>query len=339
MMRGRNGWGIAVRRPCGEIARASFPLPPPGSSHRLLRLPVVRGVVSLYDSLSLGIKALGYSANIGLEAVDSEKPEKDALAKATPGEQAEAAYQKDTPGAAAPATGAGADCPQGEKAAQAGKAPSFGWKEMTVTVLVAVAFAVGLFVVLPLAVVKYFEETFSNPFLFNLVEGIIRIAVFLLYILVISLLPDLRRVFMYHGAEHKIIHAYEHCGRPDVEVARGYRTLHPRCGTGFLLLVMVIAVLIFAIVGKPALPWLVLSRIVGIPLIIGISYEVGIKWAGKHADGLFARILLWPGMQLQRLTTRQPTDDQLEVAAAALEEAIRVDEAERVAAKELAVQA
>jgi uncharacterized protein YqhQ len=321
MMRGRNGWGIAVRRPCGEIARASFPLPPPGSSHRVLRLPVVRGVVALYDSMSLGIKALGYSANIGLEAVEP------------------AGSEKDSPGAVSPAATADADCPRGEAAAKTEKVPSFGWKEMTVTVLVAVAFAVGLFVVLPLAVVKYFEETFSNPFLFNFVEGIIRIAVFLIYILVISLLPDLRRVFMYHGAEHKIIHAYEHCGRPDVEEARRYRTLHPRCGTGFLLLVMVIAVLIFAIVGKPALPWLVLSRIVGIPLIIGLSYEVGIKWAGKHSDGLFARILLWPGMQLQRLTTRQPTDDQLEVAAAALEEAIRVDEAEQVAAKELAVQA
>jgi uncharacterized protein YqhQ len=205
-------------------------------------------------------------------------------------------------------------------------------------VIVAVAFAVGLFVVLPLAVVKYFEDTFSNPFLFNLVEGLIRIAVFLLYILAISLLPDLRRVFMYHGAEHKVIHAYEACGRPDAQEARRFSTLHPRCGTGFLLLVMVVAVFVFAIVGKPALPWLVLSRIIGIPLIIGISYEIGIKWAGKHANGLFARILLWPGIQLQRLTTRQPTPDQLEVAAAALEEVMRMDEAERARLSEPAVQ-
>jgi uncharacterized protein YqhQ len=161
----------------------------------------------------------------------------------------------------------------------------------------------------------------------------------LLYIAGISLLPDLRRVFQYHGAEHKVIHAYESCGRPDAEHARGFSTLHPRCGTGFLLLVMVLAVFVFAVAGKPSLPWLVLSRIIGIPLIIGIAYEVGIKWAGRHPDGFFARILLWPGIQLQRLTTREPTPDQLEVAAAALEEVMRMDEAEQVALKELAAQA
>lgn len=356
-MRGRNGWGIAVRRPCGEIARDSFPLPPPGSRHRLLRLPIVRGVASLYDSLSLGIKALGYSANIGLEAVqEAEAPSSVDAPVEVPATESVAvealALGAVGEGVAAPISVAGSERPRSAKKAKTKRAsakkderqdpekvPSFGWKEMAVTVLVAIAFAVGLFVVLPLAVVKYFEEVFANPFLFNFVEGVIRIVVFLVYILVISLLPDLRRVFMYHGAEHKVIHAYEHCGRPDAEEARRYPTLHPRCGTGFLLLVMVIAVLVFAIVGKPALHWLVLSRIVGIPLIIGISYEIGIKWAGKHADGFFARILLWPGMQLQRLTTRQPTDDQVEVAVAALEEAMRVDEAERVAAKELAVQA
>ena len=178
---------------------------------------------------------------------------------------------------------------------------------------------------MPLVVVKQFESTFSNPFLFNLVEGLIRIAIFLLYIVGISLIPDLRRVFQYHGAEHKVIHAYEACGRPDAREASRYSTLHPRCGTGFLLLVMVLAVFLFALVGKPALPYLVLSRIIGIPIIVGISYEVGIKWAGKHPNGFFARILLWPGIQLQRLTTREPSFDQVEVAAAALEEVMALD--------------
>jgi uncharacterized protein YqhQ len=110
---------------------------------------------------------------------------------------------------------------------------------------------------------------------------------------------------MYHGAEHKVIHAYEACGRPDVQQAAGRSTLHPRCGTGFLLIVMVISVFVFAVVGKPSLPWLVLSRLVGIPFIIGISYELGIKWLGRHPDGLLARYLLWPGLQLQRMTTRE----------------------------------
>jgi uncharacterized protein YqhQ len=307
MMRGRNSWGLAVRRPSGGIARMSYPLDPAGSRHRLLRLPIVRGVVALYESLSLGIKALGISANIGLE--ETSEPEADAVPAVVDAADA----------SAKPA-----------KSAKSGKAaptdPSaFGFKEMAVTVLVSVSLAVALFVVVPLVVVKQFESTFSNPFLFNLVEGLIRIAIFILYIVGISLIPDLRRVFQYHGAEHKVIHAYEACGRPDANEARPYSTLHPRCGTGFLLMVMVIAVLVFAIVGKPSLPYLVLSRLIGIPFIVGISYEVGIKWLGKHADGPIARFLIWPGMQLQRLTTRPPTMEQLEVAAAALEEVMAMD--------------
>jgi uncharacterized protein YqhQ len=299
MMRGRNSWGVAVRRPSGGIARVAFPLDPPGSRHRLLRLPVVRGVTALWDSLSLGIRALGISANISLEDPAAENVlSEDAVA----------------------------DVGQG-----ASSGSSFGFKEMAGTLLVSMTLAVGLFVVVPLFVVKHFESSFENPFLFNLVEGVIRIAIFLLYILAVSLIPDLRRVFQYHGAEHKVIHAYEACGRADAEEAGRYSTLHPRCGTGFLLLVMVIAVVVFAVVGKPSLPYLVLSRLIGIPVIVGISYEVGIKWAGRHPNGLFARILLWPGLQLQRLTTRQPTADQLEVAAVALEQVMAMDESQQIA--------
>lgn len=311
MMRGKYSWGMAVRRPSGGIARVAYPLKPPESRSRWLKLPVVRGVVSLYESLSLGIKALGISANIGLEDPEEGAPESSA--------------------------GPVSD-PCGDSAAL-GEDPAFGWKELAVTVIVAVGFAVGLFVVAPLAVVKYFEETFSNPFIFNLVEGVIRIAIFILYVVAISFLPDLRRVFQYHGAEHKVIHAYEACGRPDARGAVRYSTRHPRCGTGFLLLVLVIAVFVFALVGKPSLPWLVLSRLLGIPLIIGISYEIGIRWAGRHPNGFFARILLWPGLQLQRLTTREPTSDQLEVAAAALEEVIQMDETERIVLKGLVAEA
>jgi uncharacterized protein YqhQ len=311
MMRGRHSWGVAVRRPSGGIARVAFPLATPGSNHRLLKLPVVRGVIALYESMSLGIKALSISANVGLEGSVAVEPSVESGSTAP-------AADADSPGATEP--------------------PSFGWKELAVTVVVAVAMAVVLFVVVPLVVVKHFESTFSNRFVFNLVEGLIRICIFLLYIVGISLIPDLRRVFEYHGAEHKVIHAYEACGEPDAEHAQAYSTLHPRCGTGFLLLVMVIAVLVFAVVGKPSLPWLVLSRIIGIPVIVGISYEIGIKWAGKHPSGLLARILLWPGLQLQRLTTREPTAEQLEVAAAALDDVIRMDAAEQGLAEEAFTQ-
>ena len=317
MMRGRNSWGVAVRRPSGDIARVAYPLDPPGSGHRFLRLPVVRGVVALYESLSLGIKALGISANIGLEAPST--PEANAASDSVAAADA----------VAAPDAVAASDAPPPSGTKSPTDASAFGFKELAVTVIVSVAMAVALFVVVPLVVVKQFESTFSNPFVFNLVEGLIRIAIFILYIVGISLIPDLRRVFQYHGAEHKVIHAYEACGRPDANEAKPYSTLHPRCGTGFLLMVMVIAVFLFAIVGKPSLPYLVLSRIIGIPFIVGISYEVGIKWLGKHADGPIARVLLWPGLQLQRLTTRQPTMDQLEVAAAALEEVMAMDAASR----------
>jgi uncharacterized protein YqhQ len=335
MMRGRHSWGVAVRRPSGGIARVSYPLTSVGDRHRWLKLPVVRGVVALYESLSLGIRALGIAANVGLEeAAKSQEAGKGegaaSVDQAAPLRQAAAEDVTKARDAAPPAVTA-ADAPA--------QPPAFGWKELTGTVVVALAFAVGLFIVVPLVIVKVFEETFANRFVFNLVEGAIRIAVFLLYILGISLIPDLRRVFQYHGAEHKVIHAYEACGRPDAERAGGYSTRHPRCGTGFLLVVMVIAIFVFAIVGKPSLLWLVVSRIVGIPVIIGISYEVGIKWLGKHPNGMLARILLWPGLQLQRLTTREPTSDQLEVAAAALDEVIRMDEAAQTKLKEAAAQA
>jgi uncharacterized protein YqhQ len=321
MMRGRYSWGVAVRRPSGDIARFSFPLTSVGDRHRWLKIPVIRGAVALIESLSLGVKALGISANVGLEAAEVDT-------------SAETATTVDTsPGSKDGAGGA-------SRAGSADKPGlAFGWKEMAVTLTVAVALAVGLFVVIPLVVVKHFEATFHNPFVFNLVEGVIRIVVFLFYILGISFIPDLRRVFQYHGAEHKVIHAYEASGRPDAQRAADQSPLHPRCGTGFLLVVMVIAILVFAVVGKPSLLWLVVSRIVGIPVIIGISYEVGIKWLGRHPNGVVARILLWPGLQLQRLTTREPTPDQLEVAAAALDEVINRDEARRLELKEAAAPA
>ena len=321
MMRGRHSWGVAVRRPAGDIARVAYPLPPAGSRNRFWRFPVVRGVVALYESLSLGIKALGLAANISLEGLA----------------EAEAAESAQGPGVVAVSS---ADDGEAVGAARPSavvevteEPPAFGWKQLAVTVVVALGMTVALFIVVPLVVAKSLGDALSNPILFNLVEGLIRIAIFILYLVAISLIPDLRRVFEYHGAEHKLIHAYEACGRPDAEFARKFSTRHPRCGTGFLLLVFVLAVFLFALVGRPSVPWLVLSRIVGIPIIVGIGYELGIKWAGR-SNRLWARIILWPGIQLQRLTTREPSDAQLEVAAAALEDVIAMDQAEVAAQKE-----
>jgi uncharacterized protein YqhQ len=200
-----------------------------------------------------------------------------------------------------------------------------GWRELTVTILLAVGVALGLFLAVPLVVAKLFEHSLlRNPVLFTLAEGLVRVALFLAYLVIISRLPDLRRVFEYHGAEHKAIHSYEAGDGLDVKKALRYTTLHPRCGTAFLLVVMIMSILIFSLAGRPSLPLLILSRLVGIPLVIGLSYEV-IKYAGRHKDGAFSRIMLWPGLLLQRLTTREPSEDQVEVALAALGEVLRVE--------------
>jgi uncharacterized protein YqhQ len=316
MMRGKRSWAVAVRRPAGDIAVESFLLPPASERHALLKLPIVRGVAALYESLALGIKALGISANIGLQEATAQTTSPAGAASA---QQIEEDANTQTRGSAKQRGG--------KKAAEQAPAQefNFGFKELAGTVVLSLVLAVALFVVIPLLVVKHYQSTFHNPFLFNLIEGLIRIGIFLLYIFGISFIRDLRRVFEYHGAEHKIIHTYE-AGEPlDAEHAAKYHTMHPRCGTGFLLLVMVVAVFLFALVGKPPLPYLVLSRIIGIPVIVGISYELGIRGAGRHAKNLASRMLLWPGMQLQRLTTREPTADQIEVAAASLEEVLKLD--------------
>jgi uncharacterized protein YqhQ len=304
MMRGRGCWGLAVRRPSGGIAERSFPLEDRGARYPVLKWPIIRGVFGLWDSLSLGIKALGLSANLSLE--EAEQGEGDSEAGKPSETVAEAGVGE--AGASSPTEGP----------------PQLGFKELALTVGIAVLFAVVLFVVIPLAIVKFFEATFSNPFVFNLVEGLIRIVIFILYVVIISFIPDLRRVFQYHGAEHKAINAYE-AGEPlDPDHARRFSTIHPRCGTAFLLVVMVLAVLVFAVIGKPALQWLVLSRLVGIPLVAGLAYEV-VRYAGRHRGGFVARFVLWPGLALQRLTTREPSDDQVEVAIAVLREVLRVE--------------
>ncbi len=316
MMRGKRSWGLAVRQPSGVIVRHSFALDPIGERYKVLKLPVLRGVVALADSLVLGMKALGISANLSLDGESGSQA-------AGTAENAGSAMVRDEASGTDGPVGSPAE-PVADPAPAAKAQAGLGWKEMALTFILAIGLAVVLFIVIPLAVVKYFEDVFSNPFVFNLVEGLIRIAIFLGYIGVISLLPDLRRVFEYHGAEHKVIHAYEAGEELDPAHAERFTTLHPRCGTAFLLVVMVMAIIVFSVVGKPTLLVLVLSRLVGIPIVAGLSYEV-IRFAGRHKDGAIAKIVLWPGLKLQRLTTREPSVEQVEVAIVALMEVLRVD--------------
>lgn len=187
-----------------------------------------------------------------------------------------------------------------------------------ITMIVAVAIAVGAFVVLPLFVVNSFGSLRAgNPVVFNLIEGLFRMVLFLAYVFAISRMKEIKRVFQYHGAEHKTVHAYEAGLDLTVDNARGYTTVHPRCGTAFLMIVLVIAILVFSLAGNPTLWLKLLSRILLLPVVAGVSYEV-LQFTGRHADRRWVRAFSAPGLWLQRMTTAEPTDDMLEVAIASL---------------------
>jgi uncharacterized protein YqhQ len=279
-MRGVSTWAVAVRKPDGQIAVTSEPLVSWAKRHRLLRLPVIRGVVALAESLKIGFRALGISANAQLEDEEDAEP--------------------------------------------------IGGLTWTLTIAFSLVLAIGLFFVIPVGATSLIKDELGSALLFWLVEGVLRTAIFIGYIVLISRLPDLRRVFEYHGAEHKTISAYEAGDRLIPARAARYSRLHPRCGTSFLLIVMVLAIFVFAPIGLPAWYWLLASRILGIPLIAGLSYEV-IKWAGRNRRKRWVRAVMWPGLMLQNLTTREPDHEQLAVAIAALEAVLAVESPEETA--------
>ncbi len=276
MMRGVFTWAVAVRNPEGEIELSSEPLVPWARRHRAWRLPVIRGVVALAESLKIGFRALAISANAQME--EDEDGEKDEIG---------------------------------------------GWM-WGATIVLSLVLAIGLFFVVPVGLTSLIKDKLGSALLFWLVEGTLRTAIFIGYIAAISRLRDLRRVFEYHGAEHKTISCYEAEDELVPARAKLYSRLHPRCGTSFLLIVMVLAIFVFAPIGLPAWYWLLASRILGIPLIAGLSYEV-IKWAGKNRRKRWVRGVMWPGLMLQNLTTREPDEEQLAVAIAALEKVLAAE--------------
>jgi uncharacterized protein YqhQ len=282
MMRGVSTWAVAVRKPDGEVAISSEPLVSWAKRHRMLRLPVIRGVVALAESLKIGFRALAISANAQIEPEEGEEPQ-----------------------------------PIG----------GFTWGA---TIVLSLALAIGLFFVVPVGATSLIKDQLGSSVLFWLVEGVLRTAIFIGYLALISRIADLRRVFEYHGAEHKTISCYEAGDRLTPERAERYSRLHPRCGTSFLLVVMVVAIFVFAPLGLPAWYWLLASRILGIPLIAGISYEV-IKWAGRNRRKRWVRAVMYPGLMLQNLTTREPDRDQLAVAIASLEAVLAVESPEQAA--------
>jgi uncharacterized protein YqhQ len=273
MMRGPRNWAVAVRKPDGEIAQVWREIDPLMARHWTLRLPVVRGVVALGESLAIGFRALSVSANY--------------------------AAQEEAEGDTEPA--------------------EIGRWALFFSFAIAIGFALMLFKVSPALLTGLLPIDSGGWFV--LVEGLIRVTIFVAYLSVLTLIPSLRRVFQYHAAEHKAINAYEAGEELTPETVQRYSLIHPRCGTAFLLWVMVIGVFVFATLGKLEWQWLIVSRIALLPVIAGIAYEL-IRYAGKHGDNRFLMTLLAPGLWLQRLTTREPTLDQLEVSIRALREVL-----------------
>jgi uncharacterized protein YqhQ len=197
-------------------------------------------------------------------------------------------------------------------------------------IIVAMAFSVGVFFIMPLFITNLFSESLRSSLLFNFIEGLIRMAVFILYLALVSLMPDIKRVFAYHGAEHKAVNAYE-AGVPlEVNSARQFSTANPRCGTSFLFAVMIIAIIVFSLIGKPNIGLMVLSRVLLVPVIAALGYEF-IYFTSRHACNPIMKVLLSPGMWLQKLTTRQPDDRQLEVALSALRRVVEIEQPEKYA--------
>jgi uncharacterized protein YqhQ len=282
MMRSPHAFTVAVRKggkPGAEIALLKETILPVGERFPLLKKPVLRGSVALFEAMVLGVRALNFSANEAIEGEDGKQEEIGPLALAG-------------------------------------------------TMVLALAFALGLFLALPLLLTQLLGSQYSafkGNVLFNLTDGAIRVGLFLGYVSGISFMKDIRRVFEYHGAEHKAIGAYE-AGEPlTVENARKYTCIHPRCGTSFLMVVMVLSIMLFSMIPGSWPLWAkAASRLALLPVIAGLSYEF-IKYSAKKRGNKVIEALIYPGLLLQRLTTREPSDDQLEVAIRAMDEALAME--------------
>lgn len=362
MMRGKKCWAIGVREPDGGLFSQEYPLSKKGNRPTWFSWPLVRGCVALVDSLALGFKALEIAAN---KAFDDEEEVAESPASNDP----ESFTQNDSelpalnsPKSCLADAGSSAlnDMVSSELSTsdsglssnlESASTSDFGLSsnlesasvsdstdegvlskaEMTFAMVLGVVLAVALFILLPAGlsnvIVGEYEQ---NPFVWNIVDGVVRVAIFIFYVWLIGRMPDIKRMFSYHGAEHKTIHCYEHGLELTPENARQFPRLHVRCGTAFLIMVMLIAIVVYTVIpldgviaslgitGTAAFALLLVVRLVFLPVIAGISYEITVKWAGSHPENPLVKAVLWPGMQMQRLTTNEPDDSMLECAIAAM---------------------
>ena len=314
MMRGKYNWSVAVREPSGAVYTEERDLASGKEKNGWLYWPLVRGCRALVESLVLGFKAL----EIATLHAYAEEGEGDAPEPVVNNKEANS-----TPSAKEPE-------------------PEFGKKEMAISMVCGLALGIALFIVAPAFITNLIVGEYdSNTLLWNIVDGVLRVAVFVFYIWLIGRMSEIKRMFGYHGAEHKTIHCYEHGLPLTPENARSFPRLHVRCGTAFLIMVMIIAIFVYTVVplnaliaawgvpdGAPKLALVILSRIVLMPVIAGVSYEITVKWAGSHPDNPLVKVVLWPGMQMQYLTTNEPDDGMLECAIAAMKLVLEREEAE-----------
>jgi uncharacterized protein YqhQ len=281
MMRSPHAWAIACRKPSGEVSTHSEPLERLSEKHKWMGWPVMRGVITLGHAMSLGFRALKFSANVALDEIPANEKGK--------------------------------------------KLEISGWVA-AVNVIFSVGFFIFMYKFLPLVAateLKRVNPVFGQQIVFNLVDGVIRIALFLFFIWAVSLWRDIHRVYEYHGAEHKTVYAFENGDPLKTSAVQKYSTYHPRCGTSFLMTVMLISILVYTVIPVTTFWARFAVRIALLPVIAGLSYEI-IRFAAKHRGSLFA-LMTAPGLWLQRITTQPPTDDQAECAIVALEQAMAVE--------------
>jgi uncharacterized protein YqhQ len=264
MMRSPFKYAIAVRKPDKEIILKIGKLRSLSDRIKFLKWPIFRGIINLIESLTLGLKALTYSA-----------------------EQA------------------------------TGEEDKISNVEMFFTILIAFVLFILIFIALPTTIARYLDKYLSSLIVYNLFEGILRIGIFIFYLYFISKIKDIKRVFEYHGAEHKVIYTYEAGEELKVDNVKKYSTLHPRCGTSFIFIVLIISILVFSLLGKQTLLLRITYRVIIIPLIAGLSYEI-LKLSAKNMDKIFIKWVVMPGLWFQKLTTKEPDEAQIEVAIKAL---------------------
>lgn len=384
MMRGRYNWAAAVREPSGNIYIEEHDLASGKAKNKWLYWPVVRGCRAFVESLVLGYKALEIAAMhaYGDEEEPGAKAEEVSANGAVSKEGASVdesvaseisgfSWKNDfgNPDEAIDALGAqrSLDIVVETNAAEAGAVKSnavepgaaasesdetrdgddagFGKREMAISMVLGLLLGVGLFIVAPAFIANVLVGEYDDKtLLWNVVDGIVRIVVFVFYIWLIGRMQDIKRMFSYHGAEHKTIHCYEHGLPLTPENARSFPRLHVRCGTAFLIMVMIIAIFVYTITplngliaawgvpdGPAKLALVIVARILLMPVIAGISYEITVKWAGSHPENPLVKVVLWPGMQMQRLTTNEPDDEMLECAIAAMQRVLEREEREEAA--------